>query len=389
MSSSIREWLNLSLRWFHVFAGIMWVGQTYYFTWLDGQFGKLEKQVDASAAASKVWMVHSGGFYTVEKQKSLGVAPEQLRWFRWEALVTWLAGVVLLVLVYYLGDGLIDPDVADISKQAGIAIGAGSVVAGWIVYDLAVRSPLGKSQAAFVGFGLVMTAVAAWGLTHVFSGRAAFIHVGAMFGTIMTANVWFRILPAQRKMIAAAAAGETFDSALGAQAKLRSKHNTFMAVSVVFLMISNHFPVATYGNRYGWEILTALVLFSEDTGSIRRTFLSPPMRECHREIAGWVAPLGVTSRVDAVGNLRMVYPAAEPDAPRLQRLLIGSHLDTVPNAGAYDGVLGVVLPIALLSALNGRKLPFAIEVVGFSEEEGIRFSAPFIGSRALVGSLDA
>jgi allantoate deiminase len=131
-----------------------------------------------------------------------------------------------------------------------------------------------------------------------------------------------------------------------------------------------------------------LARFSEDAGSIRRTFLSPPMRECHREIAGWVAPFGVTSRVDAVGNLRMVYPAAEPDAPRLQRLLIGSHLDTVPNAGAYDGVLGVVLPIALLGALNGRKLPFAIEVVGFSEEEGVRFSTPFIGSRALVGRLD-
>ena len=128
-----------------------------------------------------------------------------------------------------------------------------------------------------------------------------------------------------------------------------------------------------------------LARFSEDTGSLRRTFLSPPMRECHREIAGWVASLGVTSTVDAVGNLRMVYPAAKPDAPRL---MIGSHLDTVPNAGAYDGVLGVVLPIALLGALNGRKLPFAIEVVGFSEEEGVRFGTPFIGSRALVGSLD-
>jgi len=128
-----------------------------------------------------------------------------------------------------------------------------------------------------------------------------------------------------------------------------------------------------------------LARFSEDTGSIRRTFLSPPMRECHGEIAGWVAPLGVTSRVDAVGNLRMVYPAAKPDAPRL---MIGSHLDTVPNAGAYDGVLGVVLPIALLGALNGRKLPFAIEVVGFSDEEGVRFGTPFIGSRALVGSLN-
>ncbi|HWY03673.1 MAG TPA: allantoate amidohydrolase, partial [Candidatus Acidoferrum sp.] len=128
-----------------------------------------------------------------------------------------------------------------------------------------------------------------------------------------------------------------------------------------------------------------LARFSEDTGSIRRTFLSPPMRECHREIAGWVAPLGAISRVDAVGNLRMLYPAENPDAPCL---MIGSHLDTVPNAGAYDGVLGVVLPIALLGALNGRKFPFAIEVVGFSEEEGVRFGTPFIGSRGLVGSLD-
>jgi allantoate deiminase len=130
----------------------------------------------------------------------------------------------------------------------------------------------------------------------------------------------------------------------------------------------------------------ALARFSEDVGSIRRTFLCEPMRECHREIAGWVAPLGATSRIDAVGNLRIDYPAAEAEAGA--RLFIGSHLDTVPDAGAYDGILGVVLGIALLSALNGRKLPFAIEVVGFSEEEGIRFGTPFIGSRALAGTLD-
>jgi uncharacterized membrane protein len=260
MSSAIREWLNLGVRWFHVFAGIMWVGQTYYFTWLDGQFTKLEKQADSNSTASKVWMVHSGGFYTVEKQKSLGVTPEQVRWFRWEALLTWVAGLILLVLVYYIGDGLIDPDIADISKGAGIAIGVGAMVVGWIIYDLAVRSPLGNSQAAFGAFALATAAAAAWGLTHVFSGRAAYIHLGAIFGTIMTVNVWMRILPAQRRMLAAAAAGEKFDASAGAQAKLRSKHNTFMAVPVVFLMLSNHYPVATYGNHYGWEIMVALVV---------------------------------------------------------------------------------------------------------------------------------
>jgi uncharacterized membrane protein len=260
MSSSIREWLNLSVRWFHVFAGILWVGQTYYFTWLDGQFGKLEKKAAANTRASTVWMVHSGGFYTVEKQKSLGVAPAQVHWFQWEALMTWLSGVVLLVLVYYVGDGLMDPDIADISKQVGIAIGIAAIFAGWFIYDLAARSPLGESQAVFAGFGLLMTAAAAWGLMHVFSGRAAYIHVGAIFGTIMTLNVWMRILPTQRRMIAAAAAGEKFDASMSAQAKLRSKHNTFLAVPVVFLMLSNHFPVATYGNPYGWQILLALVV---------------------------------------------------------------------------------------------------------------------------------
>jgi uncharacterized membrane protein len=131
---------------------------------------------------------------------------------------------------------------------------------------------LGKSQAAFAGFGLVMTAAAAWGLTRVFSGRAAYIHVGAIFGTIMTLNVWMRILPAQRKMIAAAAAAEKFDTSLGAQAKLRSKHNTFMAVPVVFLMLSSHYPVATYGSRYGWEIMLALIVAGWGAAKLIREF---------------------------------------------------------------------------------------------------------------------
>lgn len=259
MDFSTREWLNLGVRWFHVFAGIMWVGQTYYFTWLDGQFTRMEK-ASSGGSASQVWMVHSGGFYSVEKKQSLGVSASQVRWFRWEALMTWLAGMVLLILVYYMGSGLIDPDVANISKAAGIAIGVGALVAGWLIYDVAVLSPLGKSPIVFLIFALVLTAAASWALLHVFSGRAAYLHMGSMFGTIMTANVWFRILPAQRKMVAAATSGAAFDAALGASAKLRSKHNTFMAVPVVFLMLSTHYPVATYGNRYAWPVLLVLVV---------------------------------------------------------------------------------------------------------------------------------
>jgi uncharacterized membrane protein len=258
VTSSTREWIHLVVRWFHVFAAIMWVGQTYYFTWLDGQFGKLEKNAEGTPPA--LWMVHSGGFYTVEKQKSLRVAPGQVHWFRWEAAMTWLSGMVLMFLVYYFSGGLIDTDVADISQGRGIAIGLGVLVFGWIIYDVAVRSALARSETAFAIFSLVMIAAISWALLHVFSGRAAYIHVGAMFGTIMALNVWERILPAQRKMIAAAAAGTTFDASLGAQAKLRSRHNTFLAVPVVFIMLSNHFPVATYGNTYSWAVLVGLVV---------------------------------------------------------------------------------------------------------------------------------
>jgi uncharacterized membrane protein len=272
VTSSIREWVQLFVRWFHVFAAIMWVGQTFYFTWLDGQFGKLEasQRATADGKGPLLWMVHSGGFYTVGRQKSLGVAPDQVHWFKWEAAMTWLSGMVLLFLLYYFGGGLIDTDVADISLSRGIGIGLGAVVLGWIIYDAVVRSALGRSPVAFAIFSLVMIAAAAWGLAHVFSGRAAYIHVGAILGTIMTLNVWMRILPAQRKMIAAAAAGTSFDASLGAQAKLRSKHNTFMSVPVVFIMVSNHFPVATYGSNYGWAILVGLVLAGWSAAAVIR-----------------------------------------------------------------------------------------------------------------------
>lgn len=257
LDPNLSEWLNLFARWFHVFAGILWVGTTYYFTWLDARLSEAESASQAGDQP-QVWMVHSGGFYVVEKQKQPGA--HELHWFRWEAALTWLSGMVLLVLVYYLGGALVDPDVRDISVPVAVAFSVGLLVAGWVVYDLLMLSPLGRNEVAFAVVAYALLVGVAYLLTHVLSGRAAYIHMGALLGTLMVANVWMRILPAQRKMIAATGAGQTPDARLAAQAKLRSKQNTYMVVPVVFTMISNHFPTATYGSRYDWIILSILIL---------------------------------------------------------------------------------------------------------------------------------
>jgi len=258
---TISEWLNLVFRWVHVFAGIMWVGTTYYFTWLDARLTEEEKAVANTGNAAQIWMVHSGGFYVVEKRKVPDLASRTLHWFRWEAGTTWLSGFALLVLVYYIGGGaLIDPDVYDLSLGTAVAIGIGVLLAGGLIYDLMMLSPLGKNEKAFAVVAYLLIVGTSYGLTRIFSGRAAYIHVGAIFGTIMAANVWMHILPAQKKMIAALNEGRKPDDALSAQAKLRSKQNTFMAVPVVFIMISNHFPGVTYGDRYSWVVLSVLIL---------------------------------------------------------------------------------------------------------------------------------
>jgi uncharacterized membrane protein len=258
---TVSEWLNLLFRWIHVFAGIMWVGTTYYFTWLDARLSEEEKAAANTGVPAQIWMVHSGGFYVVERRKVPDLVSRTLHWFKWEAGTTWLSGFALLLVVYYIGGGaLIDVDVRDISHGAAVGIGIGVLIAGWVVYDLLMLSPLGRNEIVFAVVAYVLIVTLTFSVTQVFSARAAYIHVGATLGTIMTANVWMRILPTQRKMIAALKEGRKPDERLAAQAKLRSKQNTFMAVPVVFIMISNHFPGVTYGERYNWIILSGLVL---------------------------------------------------------------------------------------------------------------------------------
>ena len=255
----VSEWLNLIARWVHVFAGIMWVGTTYYFTWLDARLSEEEKAMRATGAPAQLWMVHSGGFYVVEKRKVPDELSRKLHWFRWEAATTWLSGFALLIIVFYLGGGaLVDRDVSEIGLGAAVGVGIGALVFGWLIYDLLMISPLGRNEKLFGVIAYILIVGTAYGLTRVLSGRTAYIHVGAIFGTIMAANVWMRILPAQKRMIEAIKAGKQPDEGLAAQAKLRSKQNTFMAVPVVFLMISNHYGANTTGG-YDWIHLAVLV----------------------------------------------------------------------------------------------------------------------------------
>ncbi|MEO6954611.1 MAG: urate hydroxylase PuuD [Polyangia bacterium] len=254
MNGPVGEWLNLLLRWFHVFAGILWIGSTYYFTWLDGRMRDLAEN------KGQVWMVHSGGFYVVEKHKQLDDLSRKLHWFRWEALFTFLSGFLLLGVVYYMGGILVDTDIHQLTLGQASCVGLGTLVGGWVVYDLIWMSPIKKHERIGAVLCYVLLVGVIYALTHLLSGRAAYIHVGAMMGTIMTANVWMRILPGQRKLLAAMREGREPDQRLADRAKQRSKHNSFMIVPVVFTMISNHYPVATYASDHRWIVLSVIIL---------------------------------------------------------------------------------------------------------------------------------
>lgn len=262
MTAYALDWLNLLVRWFHVVAGISWIGASFYFVWLDNSLTLPQKPSDRDDGVSgELWSVHGGGFYhnqkylTGPKREPL---TERLHWFKWEAYTTWLSGIALMAIVYWAGaqSFLIDPSVAALTVPAAIAISIASLIIGWFVYDglcrMLERQPklLALAIFAFLIF-------ASWALFHVFSGRAAFIHVGAIVGTIMVANVFFVIIPGQRRMLAQIRAGREPDPRPGILGKMRSVHNTYLTLPVLFIMISNHYPM-TYSNAYGWLVLVVL-----------------------------------------------------------------------------------------------------------------------------------
>jgi uncharacterized membrane protein len=258
LEAYILDWLSLLLRWAHLVVGIAWIGASFYFIWLDNH---LEPSKDPKLAGD-LWAVHGGGFYHAEKFSGAPPQmPARLHWFKWEAYWTWITGFFLLALVYYAGAEiyLIDTTVMALSKVQAIGIGFGSLVVGLVIYEGLCRSPLGKNDInlSLVLFGLL--AATAWGLCQVFGGRGAFIHYGAILGTIMVANVAHIIIPGQRRMVEALAAGRAPDPKDGAAGKQRSVHNTYFTLPVLFTMISSHYAF-TFGGRWNWLALVALTL---------------------------------------------------------------------------------------------------------------------------------
>ena len=278
MQLDVRPWLEMALRWLHVITGVAWIGASFYFVWLDNHLVKREGLPDG--VAGDVWAVHGGGFYNSRKYL---VAPSEmppgLHWFKYEAYFTWISGFLLLCALYYYGASiyLIDSTKAALTPWQAIGIGLAFLAGGWLVYDGLCRSRIGNDAVLFFCLWFAALVAAAYGLTHIFSGRGAFIHVGALVGSVMVGNVFFIIIPNQKKAVAEMIAGRVPAARLGLQAKQRSLHNNYMTLPVLLIMISNHYPMVTSGPA-NWAVLAdaAYIGPQTDTPGPRKVALQKP-----------------------------------------------------------------------------------------------------------------
>jgi len=290
MEAYLLDWANLLVRWLHLIAGVAWIGASFYFVMLDTSLQPPKKPQDAKRGVfGELWGVHGGGFYcsqkflTGPKDEPL---TEDLHWSKWEAYTTWLSGMGMLVIVYWIGASsyLIDKQVMALAPGTAILISIAFLAGGWAVYDLTCRTLMGRDTVlAALVFVLVM--VCNWALHQLFSARGAYIHVGAMLGTIMAANVFFHIIPGQKRMVGQIRAGQPVDPRPGMVGKQRSVHNTYFTLPVLFIMISNHYPM-TYASRYGWLVLAVMMI----AGVLIRQFFVLRHRG---EVKWWLPAAGV------------------------------------------------------------------------------------------------
>ncbi|NQY50124.1 MAG: urate hydroxylase PuuD [Colwellia sp.] len=271
MDPYITDWLNLAIRFAHVVTGIAWIGASFYFVWLDNHLETPPDWKAEKGISGDLWAIHGGGFYEVAKYK---LAPEKmptlLHWFKWEAYTTWITGFFLLVLMFYVGaETYLIPTGSDMTQMQAIAYGLGTIIVGVGAYEVLVRTKL-KDHGLILGIILLALGTAlSYGLMQVFSPRGAYMHMGAVMGTIMAGNVFFGIMPSQRALVKAVEDGSKPDSKYGLNAKLRSTHNTYITLPVIFIMISNHYPM-TYNHNAGWIVLIALILIG---AAIREYFV--------------------------------------------------------------------------------------------------------------------
>ena len=322
------EWLNLLVRWLHLITGIAWIGASFYFVWLDNNIRPPKPGSDLAnkGVSGELWAVHGGGFYNPQKYliapKDL---PEQLHWFKWEAYWTWLSGFSLIFIVYYFNAQamMIDKSVADLRSWQAISIGLGTLVFGWIFYDLLCRSPLAKREGLFAIIMFVFFVAMAFVLSQLLSGRAAYIHVGAMIGTMMVGNVLMLIIPGQRKLVEAMQRGQSPDPIHGQKAKQRSVHNNYFTLPVLFIMISNHYSM-TYSHRYNWLVLAGIIA----AGVLIRHFFN--LR--HKGITNWAYPAA------GVALLILVAVAIAPK-PALKHPPMAGSTPTVVRFAQVQGIV--------------------------------------------------
>ncbi|KGF82591.1 membrane protein [Massilia sp. JS1662] len=356
----VLEWMNMLVRWLHVITGIAWIGASFYFVWLDNSLRPPAAGSDLAqkGVAGELWAVHGGGFYNPQKYLvAPAELPAELHWFKWEAYSTWLSGFALLVIVYWLNAQamMVDRSVADLTSGQAIGLGLGSLVAGWVVYDLLCRSKLGKHDLAFGVVVFALLVGAAWVLTHFLSGRAAYIHVGAMIGTIMVANVAMVIIPGQRKMVAAMRAGQKPDPVYGIRGKQRSVHNNYFTLPVLFIMISNHFAM-TYRHPHAWAVLGTIMA----AGVFIRHFFN--LR--HKGRVEWIYPaLGVALLLGLAVILAPPRPGVSAQAvsfARVETILrarcVSCHAAHPTQPGFASAPAGVMLDDAHGIAQNAPRI---------------------------------
>jgi uncharacterized membrane protein len=268
MEAHLTMWLELLLRWAHFIVGVAWIGASFYFNWLENH---LQRQNQPENTAGDLWAIHGGGFYYLKKfQVAPDELPPTLHWFKWEAYTTWLSGMALLIVVFYFNANsyMLNPEASDITASAAITIGLGALLLSWFAYDGLCRSILARHEAWLGVMVVVWFSLLAWALNHWLSGRATYIHIGAAIGTVMVANVFRVIIPAQKELVNAVLEDRRPDPRKGKKALQRSRHNNYFTLPVLFMMISSHFP-ATYSHSQPWLVL---MVFSLAAVALRHYF---------------------------------------------------------------------------------------------------------------------